>query len=405
MSIRNLTYNNNTVENVVFNNSAVDIVKYNETTVYDNTSQDIVFEVYPEFVPHDNIRLQPYIPYNSSSYTIPTAYLLGQSNFFVRIKQQNAGDITINNEGWLDCVYKIDNYGYGFFRYYGYGIWIGGGWSNIQQYRKTITFTPSADYTLAKSLPIQTNVDEDNTVFFKGMFTGKLIRIPSSGISSYLTVQFYPYTFDDGFFYEQTRLARLDVSSVGQTVDGALVKSGTINFVSPSDNGTFLATDIVNSGLEARVNYSTGANTTGQYRYAFLHFDRGNTTSVTNMHGVEAHFIQEPYSANRIYYGNVPQEAKFWEPYVDTPVNTLKYHNIFQYANSEIVSGTKQFIMNSSGNTSDRHNVICVPAALSYTITPNSYSTLAESYMWGEQAYNIYKMTGSGNITYTLQIN
>ena len=74
-------------------------------------------------------------------------------------------------------------------------------------------------------------------------------------------------------------------------------------------------------------------------------------------------------------------------------------------ANSEIVLGTKQLTMNNSGNTSYRHNVICVPAALSYTITPNSYSTLAESYMWGEQAYNIYKMTGSGNITYTLQIN
>lgn len=400
MSAQGLTYNNTLIAEVTCSSSPISTVTYNDTVVFDNSST--AFQVYPEFVPHDDSKLQPIIGNSNSEYIIPTVYLVGNTNFFVRIDKHNAGTISvIPGRKGVDYVYKLDNYGYGILRAIGYGQWAGG--STSYNYSSTITFTPSSDSSLAKSLVVGSMADEDNTVFFKGLYTAKLIRIPSSGITSKLTMQYYPYTFSDDYFWESTKIASLDVSNVGKTINNVLVKQGTRTPVTPADNGSYLTMSITNTGLESDINFSADANNTGQYRYAFFTFYRGyDYTSVTAMYGAEAHFIQEPYSANRIYYGNVPKDSNHWEPYANSPSDSIKYHVAFQYANSDIVTSSITVSMDNSDNTQTRQNVVCVPYG-AYTISPSSYTLLTDSYYWGNQRYAIYNLTATTD--YTISTN
>lgn len=409
--IRNLTFNNSTVDGVIVNSSTANIVNYRETTVYDNTGgQETVFEVYPEIVPHDDIILQPYIQNTSNSYTIPTMALCGNANFFIRIKKNNAGDITINNansSSEKDIIYKIDDYGYGFFRNVGYNEWIGGAVPS-SVYNNTIAFTPSADSSLSKTIKLYANVDEDNQTYFDGLYTAKLIRVPSSGLTGSFTTKYFPYTFDVSYFQAQTSVYTIDVSDVGSiSSGGGAIKYGTLTQVSPENNDTYVAMTLSNQGLESTINYTIGQNASGRYRYAFFHITRAKRVAANIMRGAEIHFIQEPYSANRIYYGNVFKDANLWGNYITNPSDNIKYHVFFQFANSEILTSSIEITAKKSENTTNKINVLCIPSALSVTITPSISSSdiLTTNYMWGNQAYDIYKLASSANTTYTIQID
>lgn len=406
MSTRNIKYNNTTVERVNFNRSQVDVVNFNNVTVYDNSAQEVLFEIYPEFVPHDDTRLQPIISSSESSYVIPEMEIGGNTNFFVRVKNQGAGDVAIASSRVEDLVYKIDNYGYGFFRNVGYCEWNGGSGSGT--IAGTTTFTPSTDASLAKTISTYNYYDENNTTFFMGLFTAKLIRVPSSGLSDYLTLLLFPMDFDDKYYCDATKTYTVDVSTVGDYINNALVRSGTVTNVTPSDNGTYVTLGVTDNGLEAQINYTIGQNSTSQYRYAFFHFYRGSYgQNPTSMEGAEVHFIQEPYSENRIYFGNIPKEPKYWEGYARNSSSSLMYHNAFQYTNSTIVTNSVDISMKSSDNTYYRHNVLCVPTSLNCTLTEpytNNYEVLVNNYYWGTQQFTIYKLAINQDSVYTLTI-
>lgn len=425
MSVRKLKYNDTVVELLNFNNNEVQVANYNGVVVYDNTGDepptpptppdppeptgDPVFEIYPEFKPHNNVDFQPRIS-SGTEYNIPECKLVGNSNFFIRTKVNNAGDIIISQtnpivQKRMDHVYKIDNYGLGFFRSTRYNEWAGGSTPG-SSFTNNVTFTSSKDSSLSKTLALSAETDEDNTTFIKGLFTAKLLRLPASAFHGEFTLKFFPYNFDSNYFYTPTSLRVVDASKVGETVDGTLVRRPVETNVDPSDNGTYVSTAITNSGLESTVNYSVTKNETGQYRYVFFRLFRQNWNTC------EVHFIQESYSRNRIYYGNVPSNPSNWDGYADSPSDDNKYHVYFQFANSEIVTSSKEISALRADNIAEtyynigRINVLCVPSELAHTITPSisSLDILSDNYMWGDQPYIIYKLASSADTTYTLNI-
>lgn len=366
------------------------------------------FELYPEVVAHHTTTLEPEISALSTSYVIPFMSFVGNANFFMRVEKENAGEITISysNFNGMDYVYKIDDYGYGFFRS---SPWVGGNSNTFTNYKTDITLTPSNDTSLAKTLSLTGRYDEDNTTFFKGYYTAKLIRIPYSGLDDSLSVEFYPYTFASEYFYLPARVNKIDVSNVGKVIDGELVRCGTITEVSSDgDNGTFVDLNIINSGEESFINYSVDENNTGKYRYAFFDFSRTAPYGSSNdLYGAQVHFIQEPFSSHRIYYGNVPSNPSHWEAYMRDKSDNLKYHTYFQIANSEILTSSKEITALKKDNTRNRVNVLCVPTALSHTVTPSidTNDIITDNYMWGNQSYIIYKLASSEDTTYTIKIN
>lgn len=399
-------YNSNTAEAMAFNSSEVSVATYNGTTVFEQGgSGETVFELYPEFMPNTGSYLQPRIPASQTSYTIPTGMvMMGNINFFIRAKASNTGNVTItrSNEG-LDFAYKIDDYGYGFIRFADFRVWGGGTMSG--DWNGTTTFTPERDPSLAKSISFRPYLVETITEFSRGLFVAKLIRIPASGISSYIKLQFFPYTFDSNYFYDGVKSTIIDCSKVGERDRyGTLIKNHTKTDVSVSElvSDTFLDSASITEdiALQHNLNFTVGANNTGSYRYCFTKFRKSQSG------GTYVHFVQEPAMANRIYYGSVPPEPRIWDAYNDTPTDALKYHYIFQLASSEAFTSAKTITTPADSNTAYKKFVLCVPKSVQHSLTyspDNAPTVLADSshpYSWGTQEYVIYQLASS--TTYNL---
>lgn len=394
-STSNFTFKSNTVQGVTSNSHTVASVLYDTTLVFGGEEEpaETIFELLPEFIPTNDSQVEPTIKRNKTVYTIPNYYrLTGNSNFFVRANQQNTGEVTITKtNGSYIHGYKIDNYGYGIFRNMGYNNWPGGNLGG--NYGSTITFTPANDTTLAKTFLFTAETDEDNTAFLRGLYLAKLIRIPASGISSYLVFLNFYSTFiiyDDGFDW-----AVYDCSVVGtKDGDNNVIKKSTKTVYSSAEieDNIFLDTFTVirEAPHQHRIRFSVGENTTGSYKYNFI----GG--------GPTVHFIQEPRSNNRIYYGTIPNLPQFWEEYNDAVTDFTNHAYIFQLANSEIVTTSKVLTGATGSNNRNYKNVLCVPAN-TYSITTSNNSNpsvIVSSYYWGDQEYIIYQM--NGGVTYTV---
>lgn len=410
MSVQNLKYDSVVARSVDYNNSSVAIVNYNGTTVYDNSqSAATEFELYPEFVPTNNSRLYPRVA-SGDTYSLPSSiYLMGNSNFFIRTKEVNTGKINITRS-WksMDYVYRIDDYGYGYMKAIYYDRWPGG---QTQSYASTVTFTPENDSTKAKTFNFLSQVDEDNTVFQKGLLLSRLLRIPSSGLTGDIKMYFFPYGFNSNLFYEDIKCVVIDCSQVGDfDSNNNIIRYPTITGVETANlvNNVFLEELLPTrvGATELNLHYRAGANNTADYRYAFVAIDISDTySSYNNIVGSRVHFIQEPYSANRVYYGDVPKDAKWWEAYADSSDSSQRYHYMFQFTNSEILTGSRE--VTCATLSLYIQTVILVPTALQHTITSESGSyselTSSEHYYWGTQEYTIYNLTTS-NAVYTIQI-
>lgn len=416
-NIRKLKYKGVVVENLNYKGTPVDKALYNNIVVYQNDDTTpptlvdpidttVKFELYPEFVPHNSNALQPVIS-SGDVYNIPEVYLVGNANFFIRMEAENVNDVTIarTNNRW-DYIYKFENYGYGFIRSFGYSDWRGGssGW-----YENVVTFTPNNNTSLAKSLNIHANTDEDNTTFFRGLFTSRLIRVPAIGLHTNITVQFYPYNFDSKYYYSDTRAYEIE-DNVGDIADNTVIKTCQLSEVgldTAVDATVAVPMTVTDNGLECSVQVEINTNLSNGYKKNMLHFTReSGSVNVANMSGAEICFVQEYRSNNRIYYGTVPKEPKYWENYAVHGLNADKYDYIFQFTNSEIVTSSKEISALRADNTSYSINVLCVPASLVHTITPSisSLDILSDNYMWGDQSYIIYKLASSADTTYTLNI-
>lgn len=408
MSIQNLNYNSTVVSNITFNDSQTNIVNFNGVAVYDNTQPDTVeFELYPEFVPTNNNILYPRVG-SGDTYSLPSSfYLVGNSNFFIRTKAVNTGEITITRSNkYMDYVYRIDNYGYGYMRDLHYDEWPGG---SSLSYGSIVTFTPENDPTQAKTFNFLSQVDEDNTVFQKGLLLSRLLRIPSSGLSGDIKMYFFPYDFDAGYFYKDIKCTVINCSQVGDSSSN-IIRYPTVIGVGPENlvDNVFLEELLPTrvGAAELNLHYKTGVNSTSNYKYAFVEINISGTYSSHNsMLGSRVHFIQEPYSANRVYYGDVPKEPKWWEAYKDSSDSSLRYHYMFQFTNSEILTGSRDVTCAPANYYIQ--TVILVPTNLPHTVTSEtgSYTELtdSENYYWGNQEYTIYNLTTS-NAVYTIQI-
>lgn len=366
------------------------------------------FELYPEFSDHKSGFMEPRI--SGNSYTIPTSLFMSNFGFFIRAKQQNTGGVTITSRYKKnDFAFMIDDYGYGFFRNIGYNKYAGDNSTSIQA-ENTITFTPNNTDLSPKSISTYSELDEKRTTFSDGLFYNRLIRVPASGLNGTLVIKFFPLSFESSFLYTPTSVYLIDGSQVGETINNELVRNVTYSELNLNNNNTFVNLQMSDNSIqETDYNYYIPANTTGQYRYVHFSFSRGSAT-----YGAHVTFVQEPYSTNRIYYGNVPFEPKYWYEYVKNPSDNLKYHVYFQFANSEIITSSKEISALSADNVNNttyygfaKTNVLCVPSNLAHTITPSISSSdiIANNYMWGDQSYIIYKLASSSDTTYTLNID
>lgn len=400
MNVRGLTYSNTLIDGVNYNSSQINTVNYNEATVYGGSSQNAVFEIYPEFSDHKSGTTQPNI--SGNSYTIPESLFMSNFGFFIRTKQSNTNGINVSSTyTGNDFVFKIDDYGYGFLRSVGYNKYAGDNSTSIQA-ENTITFTPNNTDLSAKSIRTYNELHEKCTTFSDGLFYNRFIRMPSSGLSGVLKIKFFPLSFMDSCMYTPTSVYLIDGSQVGETINGELVRRITWSVLNLNNNNTFVNLQVAsNSTPETDYSYSIPANTTGQYRYVHFSFGRGDMT-----YGAHITFVQESQAQNRIYYGNVPTEPKYWHEYANNPTEATKYHVYFQYSNSEIITTSKEISALRNNNTQYRINVLCVPSALAYTITPSISSSdiISNNYMWGDQSYTIYKLASSADTTYTLNI-
>ena len=178
----------------------------------------------------------------------------------------------------------------------------------------------------------------------------------------------------------------IDGSQVGEIINNELVRNVTYSELNLNNNNTFVNLQMSDNSIqETDYNYYIPANTTGQYRYVHFSFSRGSAT-----YGAHVTFVQEPYSTNRIYYGNVPFEPKYWYEYVKNPSDNLKYHVYFQFANSEIITSSKEISALKADNVNNttyygfaKTNVLCVPSNLAHTITPSISSSdiIANNYI------------------------
>lgn len=424
--IRNLSFNSNTLQSIEFNENQIYSVQYNSETVFDQEeeipSEETVFELYPEFIPTNNHVFQPNIVYNSNSYSFPTnVQLTGNNNFFIKAKQSNTGEINIQYEKYQkesnqyrDFVYKFENYGYGFIRRYKENEW-SGGTENAYEYFG-VKFIPENNTSLAKTFYMPASVDEDETFFIKGLYRSKVIRIPYSGMSSYLTFQAFPMTFDSIYYENDLKYYITDFSKLGQlNQDGQIIKSGSyiecsINEIPDNTIISNASIDKIDS-LQSKFNFEVSQNPENSYRISSIAFTENKVynSSGGTLYGIDSvqiHFIQEPYSENRIYYGIVPYSPNTWEPYLNE--QTQEFHYIFQFASSEIV--TSSFTISTSTKTPNsynvRRNIVAVPKG-KYSIISNTGTIpllQTDNYSWGNQLYEIYQLDTSQNTIYTITL-
>lgn len=396
-SIRNLTFNSGAVQNVFFDNHSAASVNYDNVTVFggEEESAETVFELYPEFIPTNKSRTEPIINYPNTIYTIPNYYAItGNASFFIRADQQNTGEVTITKtNGDVVHGYKIDDYGYGIFRNVGYNNWTGG--SIGGNYDCTITFTPANDASLARTFQFVKMGNEGDTIFLRGLYKSKLIRIPASGINNYWYLVFlvFPYNFE--IYDKDVTWKVYDCSVVGtKTGNNQVIRNSTEAIYSTAEIGNHIFLDSFNfvrdTVSQHTIKFSVDENNTEKYKYNYIDV------------GAQIQFLQEPRSNNRIYYGTIPNLPEFWDEYNDRNNAFTNYAYIFQLANSEIVTTSKVLVGATDSNNKNYKNVLCVPAnTYSITVSDNSNpSVIASSYYWGDQEYIIYQM--NEGVTYTV---
>lgn len=308
--VSNLTYNGNAVTGVTFNGNTLTALHYSNIAgdeykvEFGNTDFDLVMYCIASDVGTIKWSDSPSFTFNKTGSFV---YFSMTGNTTCLLKPTRSVDLskfTVTKNSFI-TFYTIDNYAFLINRNTGYNTWIGGLSSGAYTANKlSLNYNNTTTY---ESYLVQ-NIDEDNVVFNEGLYINKLIRIPSTGTdanrTNALKVWTYPFDFDSYDFMAEeiadnyVYLCNWNSYIVSNTDSVLNIKNGNLYDTNNVQVGTLANNTILNSlsistsGLDISLEYSIGQNTTNQYREAALLI--GNCM---------VHFLQEPASSTRIYYG------------------------------------------------------------------------------------------------------
>lgn len=267
-------------------------------------------------------------------------------------------DSTVATQSGPDSlsIYKIDDFGYFVGRM---GDW----WGGYSTFNGSITIQSNQDSSLKDVYSFKGVADENNTALLDGFCVCKTFRVPASGITgmrAYYTT--FPYNFHPDNYTKTT-----DVQIRYETDDPFITKKNVVDI----------------TGQDRYLPFDVSQNNTNDYRVALIIIKQGISSSM----GIVV--IQEPYSANRVYYTH-SRDVKHHYMYSET--GDLE---AFLQSNSEIVSGDSKEIS---------AKCICIPDSIlqyyTVTVTGSENSTPStETYTWGNQQYTIYKTVNESNLT------
>ena len=267
-------------------------------------------------------------------------------------------DSTVATQSGSDSlgIYKVDDFGYFVGRM---GDW----WGGYSTFNGSITIQSNQDSSLKDVYSFKGVADENNTALLDGFCVCKTFRVPASGITgmrAYYTI--FPYNFHPDNYTKTT-----DVQIRYETDDQFITKKNIVDI----------------TGQDRYLPFDVSQNNTNDYRIAFIIIRQGISSAM----GIVV--IQEPYSANRVYYTH-SRNTKHHYMYSET--GDLE---AFLQSNSEIISGDSKEIS---------AKCVCIPDSIlqhyTVTVTGSGNSTPStETYVWGNQQYTIYKTVNESNLT------
>lgn len=294
----------------------------------------------------------------------------GNALFLCKVKGVNVDDITItvSPQGSNFIINKISDWGFLMIKNGTWGYWPGGiGGSTWQE---DITFSYDEKSYTAKFMG---QLDEDNTEFLIGACTNKVFRIPSNGVSSFTTYCIYPYTFDSNYF----GMTGFDLTyyDIENNVQGKPISSDNLS------DTIFTSLSQQTDGLNVKLNYSVGTNTTNKYRFGAI--CAGETL---------VHFIQDPQSTTMIYFGRAPYDRYIKDDRIIPDENgEYLFHQLGSYnlGDSYNLSSTFGDTLLYPINLSDTYDI---------TYKGGTPTELAGTYTWGEVTYK--RFSCGSNITF-----
>lgn len=261
-------------------------------------------------------------------------------------------------------IISIDDWTYAFGRNIG---WTGG--NNLGHYNEKLKIYSSVDTNLSRTFTIKSTLDELETYLFYKEQISKVIRIPYSGGSGKITLNIYPYTFDE---YDTYKVNTIRVYQPWE--DQIYRELNEEDFIQAT----------INDGedyLYQELNYSCNTvNNTNNYKYLCLLFGRALT------------FIQEPFNKNRIYFGK-----DFGKNYLQDD-----YNYIFSSVNSKVLNEESFEI-----KVSKTQYKLCFPNDFDYDVRfinnniEYNVSIIEDNYMWGTQSYKIVSPNYNSKIVFT----
>lgn len=274
--VQNLTFNGNPVENVNFNGISLDNLIYNNY----QWSASEPLTIKPIFVSSDPFS---YVitSFDYESYV----HITGNNCFLAKAITGNKdlGNSTITNANNTATIFPVDNWGFVFHKFSQYDQWEGGVSGGNYSFSETINHKRT-------SIPItfNTKLDEDNVALLEGCYVNKVVKVPSKGDSGQVIVNLYPYTFESNYYSSSSTpsiplyLFNYDTNTLSEYNQG---------------DGIFTSLTSTQSGLDITINYSISQNNTNDFRDSVVVLYSDYCCHVL------IHFLQEPHSENRIYFG------------------------------------------------------------------------------------------------------
>lgn len=323
------------VSNIKFGNNQINNLYLGTNKIWSSNPENKTFDLLPIVMDSDaNLRLS-YI--NS----LPTQ---GNSTFIIKPLNgvtPSEIDILLPYESITSnvlpriVVNKIDDYALLCTRYTNYNQWPGGSSNGLYEEELTYQYDNGVNVQ-QKKINFYGRGDENNQTFMSGLYVNKIIKVPSIGVTGYVNVRFFPYTFDDEFYSMQTfKIYLVDYNDTSNNrvnkylwdnVNKTFTHISTGNVINLSDT-IFSSFNIVYEGLEGRIEYTIKQNSTNEFRDVAL-------CTMDSM----VHFIQEPHNTHRVYFGDwhTRNITNGTEQYLDSYNETYEY--LFSLLGSRIIN-------------------------------------------------------------------
>ena len=359
-----------TISNATIGDKQIDTIYYESHPIWCHETLDLI----PIVVPSNGGIVRTW---QNSLATTGNATFLMKSKANTNLSHVN---LTYSASNPKVLANRLDNFGYMMYRFAGYDYWPGG--STMAPYSENLTFGLGGQTLTTRFIG---QIDEDNVIFNDGLYVSKIIKIPSCGGSGSATVKFFPYNFNDEFYgMSEFDINLFDYTDTGHT-DGQVLylwNSSSSSFYNSNSSRTIqLANTMFSSfgvsvtGLEGTISYTATQNLTDDF--VDTAFVVGDIMMI--------HFIQEPSSNNRIYYGETI-DSYYWPNYL---INSL---------GSEILGeDARTFTFKKLWH-------LLYPAALenTYSITTEGTCNLdSNTYTWDGKSFKHYTNYANSKMTFT----